>query len=742
MTQPNQSTQSSQATRPTTRHIRNCHLCEAMCGVVIETDGNTVVSVKGDFDDPFSRGHICPKAPALAELHSDPDRLKGPLKRVGDDFEPIAWETALDEIADNLTAIQRTYGRNTVATYLGNPTVHNHGSTLLAPVFVHTLHSKSRYSATSVDQLPHQLASWAMMGHQLLLAVPDIDRTNFILMIGANPMASNCSLMTAPDFKGRLRALHARGGRLIVVDPRRTETAKVADEHLFIRPGSDALFLLALANVIFATSTVRLGHLEPFVRNLDTLRQAVTEFTPERVAGATGIDAATIHRIATEVAAADRGVVYARLGASTQAFGGICQWLVPALNIVTGNFDREGGAMFTHPAVDVLGAAKLAGIGRGSLGRWKSRVRQLPEANGELPAATLAEDILTPGEGKLRALVVMAGNPALSTPNGRQMDKALGELDLMVSIDCYLNESSRHAHYILPPASPLTRSHYDVALTLLSVRNVAKWSPPIFEPPADSRHDWQILLGLAERIERRKPLSPLRRASLATWRRLGPDGIVDLLLRIGPYGRFGRGTIAGLMRAGLSLAQLQQHPHGIDLGPLKPALPGRLMKDRRYIDLAPAIFIADLARLRDHLKSLSEHTPKDGELLLIGRRHLRSNNSWMHNAPRLAAGKPRCTLIVNPADATQLGLADGTKARVTSQRGEVEVAVEVSDDMMPGVVSLPHGFGHRGPNVRLAVAGRADHAGVSMNDLTDERDVDALCGTAVLTGVPVRVAAV
>jgi len=720
----------------TTTHLRNCHLCEAMCGVVIETDGATIVSVKGDFDDPFSRGHICPKAPALAELHTDPDRLKGPLKRVADQFEPIAWDTALDEIADRLTAVQRTYGRDTVATYLGNPTVHNHGATLLAPVFVHTLHTKSRYSATSVDQLPHQLASWAMLGHQLLLPVPDIDRTRFMLMIGANPLASNGSLMTAPDIKGRLKALRERGGRLIVVDPRRTETARVADEHVFIRPGSDALFLLALTQVIFAAGGPRLGHLAPLVRNVEALQAAVAEFTPERVASATGIPAATIRRIANELRAADPGVVYARLGASTQAFGGICQWLVPALNIITGNFDRVGGAMFTKPAVDVLGAAKLAGIGRGSLGRWKSRVRQLPEANGELPAATLAEDMLAPGEGKLRALVVMAGNPVLSTPNGKQMDKALAGLDLMVSIDCYLNETSRHAHYILPPASPLTRSHYDVALSLLAVRNVAKWSPPVFEPPADARHDWQILLGLAERIEQRKPLSIVRRATLATWRRLGPDGIVDLLLRLGPYGRLGQRTLRGLLREGLSLAQLKQHPHGVDLGPLEPALPGRLMKDRRYIDLAPALFIADLPRLQ---ALLTQPAPSDGELLLIGRRHLRSNNSWMHNAPRLAGGKPRCTLIVSPGDATRLGLSEGQKARVTSQRGEVEVAVEVSDDMMPGVVSLPHGFGHRGPNVRLAVAGREEHAGVSMNDLTDERDVDALCGTAVLTGVPVRV---
>ncbi len=726
--------------RMVTTHHRNCHLCEAMCGVVITTEGDRILSIAGDDDDPFSRGHVCPKAPALAEIHTDPDRLKTPLKRVGHDFVPVSWDEALDEVADRLSAIQREHGKNAVATYLGNPTVHNHGSSLLAPIFLHTLGTKSRYSATSVDQLPHQLASWAMLGHQLLLPVPDIDRTQYMLMIGANPLASNGSLMTAPDVKGRLRALRERGGRLVVVDPRRTETAKIADEHVFIRPGSDALFLLALAHVLTTEHEPRLRELAPYVQGLQTFRDAVRPFTPERVAGVTGIPANAIRRLAHELHAAERGVVYARLGASTQAFGGLCQWLVPALNILTGNFDREGGAMFTHPAVDVIAAARFAGIGRGSLGRWKSRVRQLPEANGELPVATLAEDILAPGPDRLRALVVMAGNPVLSTPNGRQLERALGELELMVSIDCYLNETSRHADFILPPVSPLCRSQYDVALSLLAVRDVAKWSPPVFAPPADGRDDWQILIGLAERIQKKRPLDLRRRLELAAWKRLGPDGVLDLLLRAGPYGRLRR----GLLREGMSLRYLKKHRHGVDLGPLRRALPSRLPKERRYVDLAPPIYIEDLARVRRLLdaSALGADPSDDGtaELLLIGRRHLRSNNSWMHNAPRLAAGKPRCTLIMHPRDAEARGLGDGARARVSSRRGEVEVPVEVSDAIMPGVVSLPHGFGHGGPGVRLGVATRSEHAGVSINDLTDEREVDALCGTAVLSGVPVRVA--
>lgn len=722
----------------TTHHHRNCHLCEAMCGIVIETEGDEVVAVRGDEADPFSRGHVCPKAPALAEIHADPDRLKAPLQRVGDDFVEVGWDTALDAIAERLAAIQKAHGRSAVATYLGNPSVHHHGTTLLAPVFLHALGTRSRYSATSVDQLPHQLAAWAMLGHQLLLPVPDIDRARYFLMIGANPLASNGSLMTAPDMKGRIRALQARGGRLVVVDPRRTETAKIADEHVFIRPGTDALFLLALAQVIFQAHGPRLRALAPVVKNVEGLAAAVQAFTPERVTAATGVPAATIRRIAGELHASDPAVVYGRLGASTQAFGGLCQWLVIALNVITGNFDRAGGAMFPRPAVDVLGAARLAGIGRGSLGRWKSRVRGFPEANGELPVATLAEDILASGEGRddrIRALVTVAGNPVLSTPNGRQLERALGELDFMVSVDCYLNETTRHADFILPPISPLCRSQYDVALSMLSVRNQAKWSPPVFAPPEGGRDDWQILLGLAERLERRRPFKALRRLSLAAWRRLGPDGVVDLLLQIGPYGRVRKGFVRG----GLSLSHLQKHPHGVDLGQLEPALPGRLPKDRRYIDLAPAIYVEDLERVR---ALLERPAPNEDELLLIGRRHLRSNNSWMHNAPRLAAGKPRCTLLVHPDDAARLGLVGGGSARVTSRAGEVVAPVEVSDEMMPGVVSLPHGFGHGGDEVRLAVASRPGHAGVSANDLTDEREIDALCGTAVLNGVPVRVSAV
>lgn len=719
--------------RMSTIHHRTCNLCEAMCGLVITTEGDRVLSIKGDQDDPFSRGHICPKAPGVAEIHSDPDRLKTPLERIGDELVPVSWSDALGRIVDRLDALQREHGKNAVATYVGNPTVHNHGTSLMVPFFIRALGSRRRYSATSLDQLPHHLASWAMLGHQLLLPVPDIDRASYFLMLGANPLASNGSLMTAPDVKGRLRAMQRRGGRLVVVDPRRTETARLADEHIFIRPGSDALWLAALTREILTVHQARLRDLAPYVRNLGALSDAVGRFTPERVASATGIDPDVTRRIARELFEADPAVVYGRLGASTQRFGGLCQWLVPALNVITGNFDRPGGAMLTHPAVDVVGSARIAGIGRGSRGRWTSRVRQLPEVNGELPMATLAEDILEPGPDRIRGLVVVAGNPVLSSPNGKQLERALGELDLMVSVDCYLNETSRHADFILPAGSPLTHSHYDIALGLVAVRNVAKWSPPVFNAAPDEKSDWDILLDLAQRLVKKRRSSWRRRLELEAWRRLGPDRVLDLLLRLGPYSRLRK----NLLREGLSLNYLRKHPHGVDLGPLRRSLPDRLPRERRTIDLAPQLFVDDLERLEEVLETPAE---ANGELLLIGRRHLRSNNSWMHNAPRLSAGRPRCTLLIHPGDAERLALKKGARARVSSRVGTVEVAVEPSDEMMPGVVSIPHGFGHVGEDLRLRVATRPEHAGVSINDLTDDRDVDRLSGTAVLSGVPVEVA--
>ena len=700
-----------------------------MCGLAVETRGGRVTSIRGDPDDPFSRGHVCPKAVALQDVHEDPDRLRRPVRRDGDAWREIGWSEAIDEVARRLQAVRRAHGHDAVAVYVGNPTVHSLGAMLFTPGLVRSLRTRNRFSATSVDQLPHHVAAWQMFGHQLLLPVPDIDRTMHLLVLGANPVVSNGSLLTAPGLERRLKALRARGGRVVVVDPRRTETAEAADAHHFIRPGTDGLLLLGMVHTIFAEGLARPGRCGNFATGLDEVRAVALRFPPERVAPACGIGAGPIRAMAREFATAERAACYGRLGTSTQAFGTIACWLVNALNVVTGRLDEVGGAMFTGPAVDLVGDRRLAG--RGHAGRWTSRVRGLPEFSGELPVAALAEEIDTPGPGQVRALVTLAGNPVLSTPNGARLDRALASLEFMVSIDSYVNETTRHAHVILPPSSPLEREHYDLVFHVLAVRNTAKWSPALFSRPADARHEWEILGGLARRLIEGPPLQRARaRAAVAAATWLGPRRLVDLLLRFGPYGSgvnpFGRG---------LSVRRLEQAPHGVDLGPLAPCLPGRLATPDRRIRLAPPALVADVARLDAGLEAGLAAPP--GHVALVGRRDLRSNNSWMHNAPRLMKGPTRCTLRMHPEDAASRGLVDGERVRVVSRVGAIEVVLEVSDEVMPGVASLPHGWGHDRPGVRLSVARALP--GASLNDLTDDALVDAASGNAAFSGVPVRV---
>ena len=713
---------SNRAPMPATRY-RTCTLCEAMCGLALEVEDGRVVAVRGDADDPFSRGHICPKGVALADVHADPDRLRQPLRRTPGGWQPVPWDEALDEAAERLRAVQRAHGRNAVAVYQGNPSVHNYGTLLYAPGFVRALGTRNRFSATSVDQLPHHLAAYWMFGHGLLLPVPDIDRTDFFLVLGANPAVSNGSLMSAPDAAGRIKAIRKRGGTVVVVDPRRTETAALADRHHFIRPGTDALLLLALLHVVFVDGLAKPGRLADAIDGLDEVRALVSEFPPERAEGATGIAAKDIRALAHAFASAPTAACYGRCGVSTQAFGGLAQWLVNLLNLATGNLDRAGGAMFARPAVDVVGRSRPGGYGR-----WKSRVRGLPEYGGELPVAVLAEEILTPGDGQVRALVTSAGNPVLSTPNGARLDRALAGLEFMVSVDFYLNETTRHAHLVLPPTGPLEHDHYDLAFYALSVRNAARYSPALFAAPPGAVHDWQIFLGLQRRLERGAK-ARLRHAALA---RLGPRGLLDLGLRTGPYGAgfrpFGRG---------LSLRRLERHPHGVDLGPLQPALPARLRTGDGRIHAAPAPLLQDVHRLRATLLDGAADADGGYDLRLIGRRQLRGNNSWMHNYPRLMKGADRCTLLLHPTDAAARGIADGDRVRVASRAGSVQVPAQVSDEVMPGVVSLPHGFGHGRPGIGQTVA--AAHPGASANDVTDDQRVDALGGNAALNGVPVRV---
>jgi len=636
----------------TSPHYRACNLCEAICGIEIrsrrqeqeagrdnqrlDTHVDEYLDIRGDKDDPFSRGYICPKAVALQDLHYDKDRLKYPVRRTPNGWQRVEWDEAFDEVAQNLKRINAVHGRNSIATYLGNPTVHNYGALLFAPGFIRSLHTRNRFSATSVDQLAHHLAAYLMFGHQLLLPVPDLDRTKFFLILGANPAVSNGSMMTAPGMSRRLQEIRQRGGKVILIDPRFTETARLADQHLFIRPGTDVLLLLALLHVVFdeghpvdtatGSDSARLDRLAPFTKGIDVIAKLVAEFPPEKVSAITGIDAEQIRALAREFASAESAVCYGRIGVSTQEFGGVCQWLINVLNMVTGNLDRAGGAMFTLPAFDPLSAPESLAP-QGSFARWHSRVRKLPEFAGELPVVALAEEILTEGPGQIKALVTSAGNPVLSTPNGRELDRALAGLEFMVAIDPYINESTRHAHIILPPSSSLEHEHYDIAFNLLAVRNTTKFSPALFQPDAETRHDWEILLELQTRMTHDGAFGRVKRKLIKRY--FGPQRILDLGLRFGPYG----GKLNPFSK-GLTLRKVKQAVHGIDLGPLLPCLPGRLRTSDKRIELAPSVLVKDVERVNAKLLD-NPSLSSNGNLLLIGRRQLRSNNSWMHNSQRL-----------------------------------------------------------------------------------------------------------
>lgn len=700
-----------------------------MCGVTLTLEGRRVVDVRGDPDDPFSHGHICPKALALRDVHEDPDRLTEPLVRDDGRLRPATWDEAFDRACHGLKSVQKAHGRAAVGVYQGNPSVHSIGTLLGALPFVQALRTPNHFSATSLDQLPHMLAAYQMFGHQLVLPVPDLDRCELLVVHGANPLVSNGSIMSAGDVRARLDGIRKRGGKIIVIDPRRTETAARADRHIFIRPGTDALLLAAVVQVILTELGPRLGRLADFTEGLEVLERAVAPFTPERIAATTGIPPATTRALARDMAERPASAWYGRIGVCTQEFGGLCGWLVYALNAVAGSLDAVGGMMFPKPAIDLVDIASRIGR-KGSFGRRKTRVRGLPEFGGEYPAAALAEEIDTPGEGQIRALVTSSGNPVLSAPDGKRLERALAGLDFMVSIDIYVNETTRHAQVILPPTFGIERAHYDLAFHLLAVRNTVKYSPPAFERLPNQRHDHEIFGELFRRMRKRGPLT-----KAAPWLErplmhlASPERLLDLGLRFGPYGDgyrpFGEG---------LTLDNVQESLHGIDLGPLEPRLPERLHTEDGRLALAPSLFVGDLERLAQRI----DRARADGELSLIGRRELRSNNSWMHNSVRMMKGKPRCTLRMHPDDAAERGLEDGETVEVRSRVGQIRVPLEVSDELMPGVVSLPHGYGHHREGARLRVA--ASHAGASVNDLTDPGQIDALTGNARFSDVPVTVA--
>ncbi len=698
-----------------------CNLCEAICGLELTITDGAVTGIKGNDADPLSRGHICPKGVALADIYTDPDRLRRPVRRTGTGADAvwteISWDEALDTVADGIAAAVNENGKNALGIYVGNPNAHSLGSMTHGFELIKTFKTRNKFSASSVDQIPHMYVGMLQFGHQLLLPVADIDRTNYFLVFGANPMASNGSLMTVPDFPNRVRELKARGGTMVVFDPRRTETAKIATEHHFIRPASDAVVLLAMVNTLL---TEGLASPAPYLDNLDVLQAAINDFTPEYAESVSGVPADVVRRITREFAAADGAAAYGRMGLSTQGFGSLCQWAINLLNMLSGNLDRVGGVLFPEPAID---AAKNGLLGAGHFDAWRSRVRDMPEFGGELPVSCFREEIDTPGPGQIKAVLTLAGNPVLSTPDGRRLSESFENLDFMASVDIYLNETTRHADIILPPTTALERDHYDLVFHMLAVRNTARFTPAVFAKDKDALHDWEIFRELAQRanarISAKKPVA--QRVTERLRMSLSPTTMVGLLLA------FGRKT---------SLRQLRKNPAGVDLGPLRPTLPNRLHTKNKRIDLAPAPLVADLERLRTALPPSTSGGATDGELVLIGRRHKSDCNSWTHNLERLTRGKPRHHLLMNPGDLEARGIADGDTVRVTSRVGSVEVEVAAAEDMMAGVVSLPHGYGHQVEGTRLGHARGV--AGVSINDLTDPERLD-VSGNAALSGVPVTV---
>ncbi|MFC9280404.1 molybdopterin oxidoreductase family protein [Streptomyces collinus] len=736
--------------------LRICPLCEATCGLTLTVEGTRVTGARGDREDVFSKGFICPKGASFGAVDGDPDRLRTPLVRTGGALREATWEEAFDAVAAGLRPVVERYGPDALGVVLGNPNVHTVAGALYPPVLLGALRTRSLFTASTVDQMPKHVSSGLLFGDAHAIPVPDLDHTDHLLLIGANPLESNGSLCTAPDFPGRLKALKARGGRLTVIDPRRTRTAKLADRHLAIRPGTDALLLAATAHTLFAEDLVDLGHLAPHVEGVEDVRDALREFTPEAVAGACDLDSEDIRALARELAAAPAAAVYARIGSCTVPHGTLASWLVDVLNVLTGNLDRPGGALFPQAATDRT--PRPAGPGRGfALGRWHSRVRRLPEAKGELPLSALAEEIDTAtDQGEpVRALLVVAANPVLSAPDGDRLDKALEALDFMVSVDPYLNETSRHADVVLPPPPPSQSPHHDFAFNTFAVRNQVRYSRPAVPLEPGRMPETEILARLILAVTGMHGTDPAAVDAMVVDQTLGkavtevhspvhgrdprdlaarltgddgPERRLDMMLRLGPYG-----DGFGARPDGLTLERLLAHPHGIDLGPLRPRLPQPLKTVSGRIELLPGPIAGDLPRLRAALRE------RPAGLVLVGRRHLRSNNSWMHNVPALTGGSNRCTLHIHPADAARLGVMDGAPVRVTGAGGEVTAPAEVTDEVRPGVVSLPHGWGHDRPGTRLGHA--AGVPGVNVNQLLDGSLLDPLSGNAVLNGVPVRLAA-
>ncbi len=713
-----------------------------MCGLEIHVLNGKVTSIRGNPDDVWSRGHICPKGVALGALHDDPDRIRKPLIKVDGRWQEVSWDAAFRRCTELLTPVIRKYGIGAVTAYTGNPLAHSFSLARYSGVLLGMSGMPVTYSPGTVDQWPKNLSSHLMYGGWWTFPVPDIERTDRLVIMGANPAASQGSLLAAPDVMGLIDGIRKRG-KVIVIDPVRTRTAARADEWLPIVPGTDAALLLAVAYTLFDEGLANPG---PHVDGVDTMRRVAAEWPPSRVSAVTGIDEDRIRMLARELAGTEKSMVYSRIGLCNQEFGSLASWLVDVINILTGHFDVPGGAMFPKPAAWSITTQPLPGLEGGApeFGRWHTRVRGAKEVLGQAPVSCMAEEIATPGDGQLKALITVAGNPVLSTPGGDKLDEALPLLEAMISVDLWLNETTRHADVILPGLSPLEQPHHDDLILQFAIRSIANYSAPVFDP-GDRPHEWEILIRLtglctgtpAEDVDVAAIddgffdyLAFTRGLDGAAVRKLydrgGPERILDLTLRTGPFGdRYGENP------GGLTLDLLKANPNGIDFGPMVPQLPDVLGTPDKKIRLAPPYLLDDLPRLAARMERPAE------PLVLVSRRHLRSNNTWLHNVPALMKGKDRCTLLMHPDDAARCGVADDDVVTVKSAAGEIKVPVEVTDGISRGVVSMPHGWGHGKPGTRMSVANGSP--GANTNVLSPPTFIDEPSGNGALNGIPVTV---
>ncbi|RIK10740.1 MAG: hypothetical protein DCC49_02115 [Acidobacteria bacterium] len=738
-----------------------CNFCDAICGLEIEHSGRDIRRIRGDMADPFSRGHICPKGSAHKDLLNDPDRLRHPMRRIGSEWHEISWREAVTETARQLVAAQREGGRDAAALYYGNPMGHNYQAMLALLPLIRYLGSRNTYTSNSVDAYPRMLVSRLLYGNQAILPVPDVERTEMLVIMGANPMVSHGSVMGIPDTKRRLSAIGERGGEIVVIDPRRTETAAIANEHLAIRPGTDAYLLLSVLNTLERDGLIQLRHLEPIVENLDQVLDLAAQYSPDRTEGVTGVSASAARKLARRFGETERAVWYGRMGTSAQEFGTLTTWLIDVVNIATGKLDSPGGPMFTTPAVDLAALSKVLRE-PGKYGRWRSRVAGLAEFNAERPVAALVDELETPGRGQIKAMLIVAGNPVLTNPGSARLEKALGDIGFLASIDYYINETNWRADIVMPPSLALESDQYPALEHSIAIRNSAHFSPAVFAREPGTRHELEILTSLISAIasERRIPNVVARAAGGAIKWAIGSGVLLDVLLRLGPQR--------------LSLSELKRQPHGIDLGPLEPHLPQILQTPGGGIDLAPSLVMADVLRLAERFGrsggsgalgggmlgggvvgvpsggpggvlggGATETSPgpvSNSEILLISRRTLKGMNSWMHNLRSLSRGRESCTIQLNPLDAKERGIADGDKVVVESAEGMIEVTAEVTDAVMAGVASMTIGWGHDSPGAQLSVA--SGRPGSNINVVVDPGVVDRPSGTSVVNGVPVKISAV